>query len=119
MKALVAALRMLTFVGGVVCGLLARELLFSAHDERRFLLYAIHRGLQVGMTFGQLQELVANHDAPYLIKSGQAQGLLRVDLGSARSCLLSIEMVSGRVTHARLRSENGPTEHCVEAPPDL
>ena len=105
---------------GALCGILAYDATIGLHADRRFILYGIIREMSLGISRQRTETIIAAHAAPFLHRhSSEHSEVLRVDLGIARSCLLTLSYSDDKIIGARIRSEDGPDSKFSDAPPDI
>ena len=105
---------------GVLSGILAYDALIGLHVDRRFVLYGILQDMSLGTSRQRAEAIIAAHTAPFLHRHATEHGeVLRVNLGLARSCLLTLSYSNDKIIGARIRSEDGSESKFSDAPPDI
>lgn len=105
--------------GRTVFAILAATQLWACHGDRETL-FAIRRGLEVGMSRSAVEAIIERHRTPALhSQANAAEGREWLRITSEDSCILTVGFTGGRLTNAELRDEDSIYTPCDGAPPDL
>lgn len=91
----------------------------DSNRERRFVLYHIRNELTKEMSRNEVEEILERHQTSFIHRYETKNVIiLRVDVGIARSYLLTIGFSDGKLNGAGFATEDGPY-HPKDAPPNL
>lgn len=109
----------LLILGGAL-GIFHRDLLFNPNAERRFALYNIRRDLNLRMSRKQVEDIIKQHDAPYIEKQFESNEIrLTVKLGLIDELYLIMMFSNENLIQARFAGEDHPFDVPKDAPQNL